>query len=169
VTDAPAHVIGVIGAGDGATKRDVALAERLGELLAREGWAVLTGGRPVGVMQAAISGAKKVPGSRTIAVLPGRGGPVAAGADVAIFTGIGEARDLVNVLSSRVVVACGAVSAGTAVEAALAVQAGRPLVLLCPQPEAEAFFRSLDAGVRAARTPEEAVEACRHVASTGAH
>jgi predicted Rossmann-fold nucleotide-binding protein len=56
-----------MGAADGAAEH-VADAERLGELFARAGWVVLTGGRPLGVMEAALRGAKKVEGSLTIGI-----------------------------------------------------------------------------------------------------
>jgi uncharacterized protein (TIGR00725 family) len=135
-------------------------AGRLGRLVAEAGWAVLTGGRPAGVMEAASAGAKAVPGSLTIGVLPtGPEGPVSPYVDVAVFTGLGEARDAVNVLSSDVVVACGVEGPGTAAEVALALKAGRPTVLLAPLPEAAAFFRLL-AGNRALHqvpTPEAAI------------
>ena len=78
--------------------------------------------------------------------------------DLAIVTGLGQARNNVNVLSSRVVVACG-MGAGTAAEVALAVKAGRPVVLLNAGREAETFFRSLGGGgVLTATTPAGAVE-----------
>ena len=119
-------------------------ARDLGRLAAEAGWAVLTGGRPAGVMEAACAGAKTVPGSLTIGVLPtGPDGPVNPHVDVAIFSGMGEARNAVNVLSSDVVVACGVEGPGTASEVALALRLARPTVLLAAAPEAAAFFRTL--------------------------
>jgi uncharacterized protein (TIGR00725 family) len=152
-------VAGVMGAGDGASGADIRLAERLGELLAAAGFVVLTGGRDVGVMAAATRGAKKVRDSLTIGILPGTGGAVAQGLDVVIFTGLGLARNAVNILSSDVVVTVGTGGPGTASEVAIAIRAKKPLVLLAPPPEAEAFFRTLDPGLRVAATPEDAVEA----------
>jgi hypothetical protein len=148
-------VIGVMGAGEDASERDVRLAERLGELVAREGWALLTGGRDAGVMRAASRGAKRVAGSLVIGVLPSESGPASPDLDVALYTGVGQARNAINVLSSQVVVACGAGGSGTASEAALALKLGRPLVLLAPTLEAEAFFRSLGGTLFVAREPEE--------------
>jgi hypothetical protein len=63
--------------------------------------------------------------------------------DVAVFTGVGDARNAINVLSSDVVVACGVEGPGTASEVALALKAGRPTVLLAPTPAASAFFRTM--------------------------
>jgi uncharacterized protein (TIGR00725 family) len=76
--------------------------------------------------------------------------------DVAVFTGVGEARNAINVLSSEVVVACGVESPGTASEVALALQAGRPTVLLAPTPTASAFFRTMvgRGSLHEAPTPE---------------
>lgn len=136
-------------------------ARRLGRLLAEAGWIVLTGGRPAGVMEAVSAGAKTVPGSLTVGILPsGPDGPVSPAVDVAVFTGVGEARNAVNVLSSDVVVACGVEGPGTASEVALALRLGRPTILLAPAPEAAAFFRTI-AGAGSlleVGTPEAVVE-----------
>jgi hypothetical protein len=108
-------------------------------------------------MEAACAGAKSVPGSLTIGILPtGPDGPVSRHVDVAVFTGVGEARNAINVLSSEVVVACGVESPGTASEVALALQAGRPTVLLAPTPTASAFFRTMvgRGSLHEAPTPE---------------
>ncbi len=151
-------VAGVMGAGDGASGADIQLAERLGELLAEAGFVVLTGGRDVGVMAAATRGAKRVGGSVTVGVLPGSGGTVAQGLDIAIFTGLGHSRNTVNVFSSDVVFAIGTGGPGTASEVAIAIKAKKPLVLLAPATEAVAFFRKLEPGLHVAVTPEEALE-----------
>src|SRR5687768_16962800 len=91
-------VIGVMGRGEQASASDERLAEELGERIAREHWILLTGGRSAGVMHAANRGAKRVPGSLTLGVLPTRSGGVSPDVDVAIFTGMGDARNVVNVL-----------------------------------------------------------------------
>jgi uncharacterized protein (TIGR00725 family) len=161
---APRVMIGVMGAGEGATADDIASAERLGELIAREGWIMLTGGRDAGVMAAATRGAKRIASSITVGVLPTESGDVAPGVDIPIFTGLGNARDAINVLSSRVVITCGNLSPGTTIEAAFAVKTGRPLILLNPNPEAQAFFKS----ALVARSPEEAIRlAQKFVKGTG--
>jgi uncharacterized protein (TIGR00725 family) len=157
-------VIGVMGAGEDASREELALAEELGGRIASEGWALLTGGRDAGVMRAASRGAKQVAGSLVIGVLPSAGEGVCPDVDVAIFTGLGHARNAVNVLSSQVVVAIRVTGAGTASEAALALKSGRPLVLLAPSAEAAAFFRSLGGTVFVA---ERADEVCEIVKSRG--
>jgi uncharacterized protein (TIGR00725 family) len=153
-------VIGIMGAGD-ATERDLRLAEELGELVAAQGWVVLTGGRPEGVLDAASRGAHKVPGALVVGILPSESGGVSRHVDVAVFTGMGHARNVVNVLSSSVVVVCGVGGPGTASEAALALKVGRPLILLAPAPEAEAFFRSLGGALFVARKAREVIDLVR--------
>ncbi|MGB5135537.1 MAG: nitrilase-related carbon-nitrogen hydrolase [Prochlorococcaceae cyanobacterium] len=157
-------LIGVMGAGEGASPRDLSLAEELGRAIARQGWALLTGGRPSGVMAAASRAAMAVDGHLVVGVLPENGGAgwregTTADLDVALFTGLGQARNVINVLSSDVVVVCGSGGAGTASESAHALKAGRPLVLLAAaQPWIE-LFSSLDAGVLVCTTVEEAIAA----------
>jgi uncharacterized protein (TIGR00725 family) len=157
-------VVGVMGGGASAPST-LEAARRFGHLAAAAGWVVLTGGRPAGVMEAASAGAKSVPGSLTVGILPsGPEGPVSAAVDIAVFTGVGEARNAINVLSSDVVVACGVEGPGTASEIALALRLARPTVLLAPSPEAAGFFRTIDpAGLlHEAGSPEEAVELIEH-------
>lgn len=73
---------------------------------------------------------------------PGRGGVRGLG------SGMGQARNLINVLSADVVVVCGGVGAGTASEAAHAIKAERPLILLAAPPLWREFFCSLSAAVQ---------------------
>ena len=139
-------IVGVMGAGHGALPSDVALAEELGEVLAREGFVLLTGGRAAGIMAAANRGAKRVVSSITLGISPFRGeahDPDDPLVDIRVFTGMGDGRNVINVLSSDVVVVCGQGGPGTASEAALALKSHRPLVLLRASPEAKAFFSTL--------------------------
>jgi uncharacterized protein (TIGR00725 family) len=115
----------------GAQANDAVLADarETGRLIARSGWVLLTGGRDCGVMAEASRGAAEE-GGLVIGVLPGDSADgVAPGVDVAILTGMGDARNAINVLSSRVVIALPG-GAGTASEIALALKCGRPVVLL---------------------------------------
>jgi uncharacterized protein (TIGR00725 family) len=152
-------VIGVMGAGeaDGPT---LETARRLGRVLAEAGWVVLSGGRPTGVMDAVSAGVKEVPGGLTLGILPGGpDSPVSANVDIAVFTDMGHARNVINVLTSDVVIACGVGGPGTASEVALALKAGRPTILLCASSEAAAFFRAMtgQVGFHEAATPDAAV------------
>jgi uncharacterized protein (TIGR00725 family) len=138
------------------------VAFRLGQLLAEADWVVLTGGRDAGVMREVNRGAKTVPGSLTVGILPSATASVAAGVDVAIVTEMHNARNNINVLSSHVVIAFGDGGPGTASEVALALKAGKPVILLGADELSQRFFGRLGAGkVITVATPEEAAEAAR--------
>lgn len=125
-----------------ATKAQVDTAYQLGRAIAQEGWVLLTGGRNVGVMDAACRGAKSANGL-TVGILPTETvDGLSSAVDVPIVTGLGSARNNLNVLSSQVVVACG-MGAGTASEVALALKAKRPVILLEVSQEAKAFLQTL--------------------------
>ncbi|WP_224088545.1 TIGR00725 family protein [Nostoc sp. MS1] len=135
-------IIGVMGAGEGATANDCENAYKLGELIAQAGWILLTGGRNVGVMEVASQGAKSANGL-TIGILPGnQADGVSEAVDIAIITDMGNARNNINVLSSHVVIACG-MGAGTASEISLAVKANKATILLNNDTQTQAFFRKL--------------------------
>ena len=152
-------VVGVMGAGEGATAEAVALAEEPGECISNRGWVLLTGGRPTGVMAAASRGAARVEGHLVVGVLPDEGNGDdrndTAELDLALFTGMGKARNVINVLSAEVVVVCGGGGPGTASEAAHALNAGRPLILLAVPPLWRDFFCSLSEAVESASDVEE--------------
>jgi uncharacterized protein (TIGR00725 family) len=119
------HIVGVVGSGscDGVMTQ---IAEEMGERLAREAIAVLTGGRG-GVMEAASRGAKKV-GGLTIGILPGENREDANRyVDIPIVTGLGEARNAIVARTSEVLVAI-AGEYGTLSEIALALKMGRPVI-----------------------------------------
>jgi hypothetical protein len=150
-------IVGVMGPAK-AKRKDLDHARMLGELIARRGWVVLTGGRDAGVMDAACEGAKRVGGSLTIGVLPTVKDKVSRHVDVPIITEMGSGRNNINVLTSHVVVACGLTGSGTVSEVALAVKAGRPVILVDASPADVAFFRKLGKRlVAAAASPEEAI------------
>ncbi len=114
----------VIGAGDCGFVKD---AYEIGRYVASRGWVLVSGGRG-GVMESASRGASEA-GGLVVGVLPGDD-PNGANpyCDIVIPTGIGYARNSVNVLSGDVVVALGGKS-GTLSEIAYAWQFGRPLIL----------------------------------------
>jgi hypothetical protein len=125
----PHIIIGVMGPGTGATAADQQTAYHLGQHIAQQGWILLTGGRNVGVMDAASRGAK-ASGGLTIGILPtATTEQMSPAVDLPILTDMGQARNAINVLSSRVVIACG-LGAGTLSEIALALKTNRPVVLL---------------------------------------
>jgi uncharacterized protein (TIGR00725 family) len=150
-------IIGVMG-GAAANAEVSSMAEELGRRIAEAGLVLLTGGRPLGVMDAASRGAKAA-GGLVVGVLPGPDpDDVSQHVDIAIATNLADARNLVNVLSSDVVVACPG-GAGTLSEVALAVKNGRPVVLLGGFDPGPVVAPALKTGrVTRAATPEEAVE-----------
>jgi uncharacterized protein (TIGR00725 family) len=110
-------------------------------------------------MDAACEGAKRVGGSLTIGVLPTAKDKMSRHVDVPIITEMGSGRNNINVLTSHVVVVCGLSGSGTVSEVALAVKAGKPVILVEASPADVAFFRKLDPRlVHAAASPEEAIE-----------
>src|SRR3712207_2812999 len=114
-------VIGVMGAGD-CDARTALLARAVGLGIAARGAVLLCGGRG-GVMEAAARGAREG-GGLTVGVLPGasvRETPPNPYIDVALFTGINEARNWVNVCASDAIVAIGG-GFGTLAEIALALK-----------------------------------------------
>ena len=150
-------IVGVMGPGAGASEQALRDAARLGELVAGAGWVLLTGGRDEGVMNAASEGAHRA-GGLVVGVLDGATTEGASPwVDVAIVTGMGQARNNINVLSSHAVVVCG-MSPGTASEVALALRNGKHVVLLRVGRPAEEFFQSLGGeAVRVASSPEDAI------------
>lgn len=120
--------VAVVGPGE-CDASEAADAAEVGELLARAGAVVLTGGRG-GVMAAASRGASEA-GGLTVGLLPGASAtesPPDPTVEIALYTGLGQARNLVLVLSAAAVIAVGG-SWGTLSEIALARKHGRPVVL----------------------------------------
>lgn len=160
-------IIGVMGPGEQASALDLDNAYRLGQLIAQAGWVLLTGGRSVGVMDAASHGAKSA-GGLTIGILPTTNSiGMSTAIDLPIFTGLGHARNIVNILSSQVVIACG-MGAGTASEIALAIKANRPIVLLNCDPISQQFFQQLSPDrVFLAQTSQGAIDRAKWSLTVG--
>jgi uncharacterized protein (TIGR00725 family) len=151
----PRIIIGVMGGGSVSSnvERD---AFRLGELIAERGWVLLNGGRDAGVMAASAAGAHSK-GGLVIGVLPGKDrGGMSPDVDLPIVTGMGSARNNINVLSSDVVIAC-AGGAGTISEVALALKANRSVVALNLKPLQNIFPPNEQ--IRFVSTPDAAIAA----------
>ncbi len=150
-------IVGIMGPGAGATGSDIANARKLGKLIAEKGWILLTGGANAGVMDAANCGAKQA-GGLTIGIMPTSDpSKISKFVDIPIITDMKSARNNINVLSSDAVVACG-IGAGTASEIALAIKAGKSVVLLNDDENCKKFFLKIGKGnVQVAKNPEEAV------------
>ena len=104
------------------------LAEQVGRQISRRGAVLVCGGRG-GVMEAACRGAK-AEGGTTVGILPGMDRQEAnAYVDIPVVTGLGEARNVINVKSCNAAIAIGG-EHGTLSEIALALKGNYPVVLL---------------------------------------
>ncbi len=150
-------IIGVMGPGEEASNTHCQLAYELGKQIAAENWIVLTGGRNCGVMEAASKGAREK-GGLTIGILPGQTLELASSfVDIPILTGMNEARNMINILSSHVIIACG-MNPGTASEVALAIKAKKPVILLGLDEISISFFNQLSKNtIHNAFTVEQAI------------
>ncbi len=118
-----------MGGGEIVNAGDYEDARCLGGLIAKEGWILLNGGRASGIMEASARGAKENAGL-TIGILPGDNPEWASEyIDIPILTGIGFARNYINVLTSEVVVALPG-KTGTISEIALALNIGKKVISL---------------------------------------
>ncbi len=121
-------VVGVMGGGQ-ASKEAMESAELLGRLIAQRGWILLNGGRNAGIMAASSRGAKEA-GGFVVGVLPDADDcSVSPDLDLAIMTNMGDARNVINVLSSDVVIACEG-REGTLSEVAIALKNGKRVVAM---------------------------------------
>ena len=150
--------------GGGAADAEVgAVAEEVGRELARRGAIVVTGGLG-GAMEAACRGAKGA-GGTTVGILPsGDRADANPWVDVAIATGLGEARNAVVVRAADALVAV-AGEFGTLSEIALALRLGKPVVGLGTWELARGGHP--DRAVVVAATPSEAAEVAVELATAG--
>ncbi len=147
------HAIAVVGASS-CDAQIAQIAEDVGRGLAHSG-AILVCGGLGGAMEAACRGAKAV-GGTTIGILPGDDRLDAnAFVDVAVATGMGEARNAVIVRTADALIAIGG-EFGTLSEIALALKMGKPVVGIDTWELEKGGHRS-DAILRAADA-EEAVK-----------
>lgn len=148
--------VAVIGGAE-CDARDRKLAQEAGAGIARAGAILLCGGGG-GVMAAAAAGARSE-GGRTVGILPGASAaqtPPNPHIEVAIFTGLGQARNQILVLSADAVIGIGG-GWGTLSEIALARKQDVPVILLdswqLSRPDGWE-----DAGLLRATTPRQAVD-----------
>ena len=138
-------IIGIMGPGNNVLEAEQQLAYALGTAIAQQGWVLLTGGRPAGIMEAASRGAASMAGT-VLGILPDdQGSQMASGVTLPIVTGMGNARNVINVLSSHGMIACG-LGLGTVSEIALALKAQKPLEIMPHNPLAQDFFETLAHG-----------------------
>lgn len=151
-------IIGVMGPGENATPDQNRVAYQLGSAIASEGWITLTGGRSFGVMDAALRGAAENDGL-TIGILPTENAKGSSRyAAIKIVTGLGGARNQINIMSSHALVICG-MSAGTASEVSMALKADKKIILLNQDEATVKFFKKIGSyKVMEATTVEETID-----------
>ena len=107
---------------------DEQYAYLIGAMIAQEGWVLLNGGRGAGIMEASAKGAKDN-GGITVGILPvDDPGWASQYIDIPIVTGMGMARNAINILSSDIIIAMPG-SAGTISEIAFALKYGKEVVM----------------------------------------
>lgn len=151
------NIIGVFGPANVTdADEEYQLAFIVGKQLARKGHVVLTGGLG-GIMTAASKGAKEA-GGVTVGILPGTSqtSPANMYVDIPIYTGMGEARNAINVKSCKAAIAIGG-EYGTLSEIALALKGGCPIILLNSWSITPHGCRK-QPDLLVAGTPEEAVD-----------
>jgi uncharacterized protein (TIGR00725 family) len=153
--------IGVMGPGF-CSPEVYELARQVGLLIGQKGAILITGGLG-GIMEAAAKGAKEA-GGITIGILPGNDATEANRyIDVPIVTDLGNARNVINVLTSQAIIAIRG-AFGTLSEVALALKCSIPVVglqtwsLVSPKGKAPPVIP--------ADSPEEAVETALKFASS---
>jgi uncharacterized protein (TIGR00725 family) len=135
-------MIAVVGAGD-ASAAVCELAYAAGQAVARRGAVLICGGRG-GVMAAAARGAQ-AGGGLTIGILPGYDRrEMNPYIEIAIATGMGQARNAIVVASAEAVVAL-AGEGGTLSEIGFALKLGRPVVALSAWRQLEMISHTDDA------------------------
>lgn len=119
--------IAVIGSAEKISSEVEHMAEEVGRGIALRGAVLISGGRG-GVMEASCRGAKKEKGL-VVGILPRTRDQANRFVDVAIVTGMGDARNVLNVNSADAVISiCG--GSGTLSEIGLALKAGKKVVAL---------------------------------------
>ena len=116
------RIVGVMGPGQAqSSEKDLALAYEAGTLIAASG-SVLLCGAMTGVMELCAKGAQEA-GGLTLGI-----GPVTDKTelnpyiDIPVMTGMGPARNFMNIISSDIVIFIGVGSPGTLSELAFAIQ-----------------------------------------------
>lgn len=153
-----------MGGGEIVNAGDYEDARHLGGLIAKEGWILLNGGRASGIMEASARGAKEN-GGLTIGILPGNNPAWASEyIDIPILTGIGFARNYINVLTSEVVVALPG-RTGTISEIALALNIRKKVISL--NFELGTLFKKYEEAKQLiyAKQPEEVISLIKKILS----
>jgi uncharacterized protein (TIGR00725 family) len=149
-------IIGVMGGGKALPTHEQK-AYNLGKLIAMQGWILLNGGRNSGIMEASARGAAEN-GGLTVGILPDdHDNRKSAYISIPIITGMGSARNCINVLSSHAVVACPG-GPGTLSEIAIALKYGKKVILLDFDPGTGFDNYRKKGDLVFVKTPEEVIE-----------
>ena len=147
--------IGVMGPGT-CSPAEARAARAVGRRIAERGGILVCGGGG-GVMEATSRGAQEA-GGLVLGILPSESETTANPyVGIPIVTGLGNARNAVNVLTSHALIAI-AGGPGTLSEIALALKVGTPVVGLRTWSFSMSGSSGLQPGIFTARTPREAVE-----------
>jgi uncharacterized protein (TIGR00725 family) len=119
--------VAVIGSGGDISPSVESMAEELGKRIGQKGAVLISGGRG-GVMEASCRGVKKEKGL-VVGILPRTRTQANQYVDIAIVTGMGDARNVLNVNSADVVISVSGGS-GTLSEIGLALKAGKSVIVL---------------------------------------
>ena len=134
-------IIGIMGP-EKATEEQMLNAYELGKYCAEQGYAILTGGRRIGVMNEALRGAKEKEGL-TIGIMPTDDkAEYSDYIDIPIVTTYRSGRQIIEILSSDIIIACG-ISAGTSSEISLAIKPGKPIILVGMNDVTNDFYRQI--------------------------
>ncbi|MCH8519587.1 MAG: cytochrome [Nanoarchaeota archaeon] len=135
-------IVGVMGPGSNALKKDLNNAYEIGKFIASKNWVTLTGGRNEGVMNEALKGAKENNGL-TLGILPSDDKiTFSPYLDIPVCTNMRSGRNYLNVLSSNIIVVCG-IDHGTSSEISLAIKPNKKIILIGLYEEANKYFEKL--------------------------
>ena len=152
--------------GGTATAEDAAAAYDLGGLIAKQGWVLLNGGRNSGIMEASARGASEH-GGVTVGILPDKNHHRASEyIAIPVVTGMGSARNSINILSSDVVVACPG-GPGTLSETALALKYNKPLIIFNFKAGNKLTGSEKQGRVHNGRTAKQVIEIIKTIVSSG--
>lgn len=145
-------IIAVIGASESTKKQDQ-IAEEAGKLIAENNMVLICGGLG-GVMESAARGAKANNG-QTIGILPSREKTTANPyIDIAIPTGLAEARNLILINSADFVISIGG-GYGTLSEIAFALKNNVPVIGIGTW---QASTGDVKAEIKSVNSPKEAIQ-----------
>jgi len=156
-------IIGVMGGGK-ASPLHIDMAYELGSYIAKSNYILLNGGKNKGIMEASAKGAFEA-GGLTIGIIPGNNSEdVSDYIKIPVITGIGNARNQINILSSNLVIVFKGGS-GTISEIAFALKFEKKIVLIDFYP-GEFIDKFIDKSVFPVKTPKEAIKKINELSSS---